>query len=131
MKDDRLWKWFSIWTRLRDADSNGICTCITSGRKAHWKEMDAGHFISRRHNATKYDEQNVNAQSRHDNRFAAGKQFEYAIAIDKKYGKGTAEKLLNKSKMYAKALTKYEIDHYCMIYKAKAQELSKQKNLPI
>jgi len=102
MKDDNLWRVFSEWVRLRDADDTGYCICITSGRRVHWKECDAGHFISRRYLSTKFDEQNVNAQSRHDNRFASGKQYEYALAIDRKYGKGTAEKLYLKSKQTCK-----------------------------
>lgn len=122
MKDDKLWKVFSEYIRLRDADENGFITCITSGRRVHWKEADAGHFISRRHMATKYNEKNVNAQSRHDNRFAAGKQFEYALAIDKKYGKGTAEKLLIQSKQTCK-LGQFEIDQMTKYYKEKVKEL--------
>lgn len=126
MKDDKLWKVFSEYIRLRDADENGFITCITSGRRVHWKEADAGHFISRRHMATKYNEKNVNAQSRHDNRFAAGKQFEYALAIDKKYGKGTAEKLLIQSKQTCK-LGQFEIDQMTKYYKEKVKELKTLK----
>lgn len=122
MKDDKLWKVFSEYIRLRDADENGFITCITSGRRVHWREADAGHFISRRHMATKYNEKNVNAQSRHDNRFAAGKQFEYALAIDKKYGNGTAEKLLIQSKQTCK-LGQFEIDQMTKYYKEKVKEL--------
>src|SRR5688500_14823181 len=99
MKDDKLWKIFSEYIRLRDANADGYCVCITSGRLIHWKDCDAGHFISRRHMATKYDEQNVHAQRRFDNRFAAGEQFVYARAIDAKYGKGTADKILARSRM--------------------------------
>jgi len=94
------------------------------------KEADAGHFISRRHMATKYDERNVNGQSRHDNRFAAGRQYEYGLAIDKRDGKGTAEMLLAKSKMVHKMGT-FEIDQLTKYYKEKVKELKKLKNLPI
>lgn len=128
MKDDKLWRIFSTYIRLRDADENGYITCITSGRRVHWTEADAGHFISRRHLATKFDEQNVNAQSRHDNRFAAGKQYEYGLAIDRKYGKGTAEKLLLKSRQVCKR-GKYEIEVMEKYYKEKVKELKKGKNL--
>lgn len=126
MKDDKLWNIFSKYIRLRDSDSNGYITCITSGRRVHWKEADAGHFISRRHLATKFDEQNVNAQSRHDNRFAAGKQYEHGLAIDRKYGKGTAEKLLIKSKQVCKR-GKFEIDQMTEYYKKEVERLLKEK----
>jgi hypothetical protein len=56
--------------------------------------MDAGHFISRNKRATKYNEQNVNAQCPRCNRFLSGRQYEHGLAIDRKWGAGTAEKLL-------------------------------------
>jgi hypothetical protein len=30
---------FSQYIRLRDADKNGICSCITCGAKVHWKNI--------------------------------------------------------------------------------------------
>jgi hypothetical protein len=62
--------------------------------------MDAGHFISRRFEATLFDERNVNLQCIKCNRFENGNQYEHGLRIDKKYGPGTAEKILIKSKMY-------------------------------
>jgi hypothetical protein len=31
--------------RLKHADDNGYCTCVTCGKVDHWKSMDGGHFI--------------------------------------------------------------------------------------
>ena len=130
MNDKKLDKWFSLFIRLRDSDENGYIRCITSGRVVHWKEADAGHFISRRHQSTRYDERNVNAQSRHDNRFQAGRQYEYGLAIDEKYGKGTAEMLLVKSRMFCKR-TKFDIEALTDYYKKEAQKLAKQKGIKL
>lgn len=92
-------KWFSRAVRLRDAELvNGeyISECITSGARAPWKRMQAGHFISRRVNALRYDEINVNAQSVSDNMFKQGDQYNYALKLDMKYGDGTAKELHNR-----------------------------------
>lgn len=126
--DDKLWKVFSVYIRLRDANEQGYCVCCTSGQLIHWKDCDAGHFISRRHLATKYHEQNVHAQRRFDNRFSSGNQFQYALFIDKKYGKGTAEKLLALSRQ-RKSLSKFEIDELTKYYKEKIEELKTIKGL--
>src|SRR5678809_1463045 len=115
MSDAKLNKVFSEFIRLRDSDENGYITCITSGRKVFWKDADAGHFISRRHLATKYHEHNVNGQSRHDNRFQYGRQFEYSKAIDKKWGNGTADRLLVLSRTTCK-MGKFEIDALTIHY---------------
>lgn len=128
MIDDKLWKVFSRYIRVRDADENGMISCITSGRRVHWKDADAGHFISRRHLATKYDERNVNAQSRHDNRFAAGEQYKHAKAIDKKWGEGTADKLLVLSRVTCKR-GKFEIDVMLKHYTKEVERLMAEKNL--
>ena len=119
---DKLDTIFSKFIRLRDADDNGICRCITSGEFAHFKECDAGHFMSRNNMATRWDEQNVNAQPRADNRFKAGRQYEHGLAIDKKFGKGTSEKLLIKSKSPCK-FQDFELEEMIEKYKQKVKDL--------
>ena len=52
-------KLFSRWVRLSHADSNGYCECITCGRSYKWNDIDAGHFVSRRHLALRFDSRNV------------------------------------------------------------------------
>jgi len=125
-----LWTWFSRFIRLRDADRNGMCKCITCKKIFFWKEGDAGHFISRNHKATKYDIQNVNAQCIHCNRFQSGNQFEHGLAIDDKFGSGTAQKLLIKSKMACK---RKESDYFYLIeeYKNKAKQEASKKGITI
>jgi len=85
---------------IRNRDTPGLC--ITCNQAITFDNSDAGHFISRNHEAVRYDKQNVHAQCRKCNRFNSGNQYEHGQAIDKKYGEGTAEKLLIKSKMYCK-----------------------------
>lgn len=92
-------KQFSLFIRLRDSDENGIATCITSGRRAHWSTMDCGHYVSRAKMATRYDERNCNAQSKMANRFQGGHFVEHGNAIDRKHGAGTAETLREKGLM--------------------------------
>jgi hypothetical protein len=119
---------FSEFIRLRDSDKNGICKCITSGEYFHWRDCDAGHFITRENMATRWDEENVNAQGRGDNRFKSGKQFEHGLAIDKKHGPGTASKLLVKSKS-ACNWEDFEIEAMYKFYKQAVKELKLEKGM--
>lgn len=123
---DKLDRIFSEYIRLRDADKNGNIRCITSGQIMHWTEADAGHFMSREHMATRYDERNVNAQGRSDNRFKSGKQFEHGLAIDKKYGAGTAAKLHVLSKTDKKWYA-FELEAMCTYYKSEVKRLKEEK----
>lgn len=55
--------------------------------------MQNGHFVSRRVNVLRYDEENCNAQCMGCNVMKHGDLYEYAKKLDDKYGDGTAEKL--------------------------------------
>lgn len=93
---------FSLYIRLRDSDKEGYGNCITCGVKKHYKDAHAGHFMSRRFPGTRWDELNVNLQCAGCNLFGSGEQYKYGIALEDKYGKGTAEKLQKKSQEYFK-----------------------------
>lgn len=84
---------FSKYVRLRDSDRNGNVKCITCSKIMPWKQAQNGHFVSRRVNALRYDDENCNGQCYSCNVMRYGEQFEYAQALDKKYGKGTADAL--------------------------------------
>lgn len=79
----KAWKEFSIFIRRREADFYGITECITCGFKAHWKEMNAGHY---HHNKLDYDEMNVNAQCPRCNKWLSGNLGNYAMYLIDKYG---------------------------------------------
>lgn len=119
---------FSEFIRLRDSDQNGICKCITSGEFVHWRQADAGHFITRDNMATRWEEENVNAQGRGDNRFKSGKQFEHGLAIDKKFGPGTASKLLVKSKSPCH-FEDFELETMFKYYKGEVKRLKEEKGM--
>lgn len=119
---------FSEYIRLRDADTNGSCTCITCGRTGDIKEFDAGHFVPRDKKATRYDERNVNAQCQYCNRYRAGEQYRHGQEIDLKYGEGTAQELIEQSKQIIKAgITFY--DEVAGKYKELAVSLRQLKGL--
>lgn len=87
---------FSQYVRHRDS-VDGMCTCSTCGVVKPIKEMQAGHFMSRRKRSTRWDEMNVHAQCAGCNMWNQGRQYEMSIYIDQKYGDGTSDKLLQQS----------------------------------
>lgn len=48
--------------RLKAADSQGYCRCVTCRVTKPWNEMQGGHFIERGKKATKIDETNIHPQ---------------------------------------------------------------------
>jgi hypothetical protein len=55
--------------RLKAANGDGYCKCVTCGGVFHWKAMDGGHFISRKYQGTKIVEEQINPQCRRCNGF--------------------------------------------------------------
>ena len=91
-------KWFSKYIRLRRASINGITECFTCGKKDHWKRMQAGHFMSRRHLTTRWNELNVQVQCVKCNMFNQGEQYKFGKLLDVRVGDGTSEMLERTSK---------------------------------
>ena len=92
---------FSEYIRLRDTAGSaafGTALCCSCGRRFHWTDMDAGHYISRGKAATRYDERNVHAQCQRCNRFAGGNMPGYTIFLIQHYGPDIIEELVEKSK---------------------------------
>ena len=116
---------FSEYIRLKHADHSGNCKCITCEKTFHYKNIDAGHFVSRRHIITRFDELNVFPQCKYCNRFLNGLQYEYGKAIDSRYGKGTADKLMAKSKSNERLETE-KIKELFAFYKKNLITLRKQ-----
>ena len=56
---------FSLYIRLRDTDSHskdGWFRCIQCGQEFRFHEGECGHFIPRRHLATRFNENNAHMQ---------------------------------------------------------------------
>lgn len=93
---------------------NEIATCFTCGKEDHWKKLQNGHFQSRRHYSTRWDEVNCQVQCAGCNVFRHGEQFLFSQYLDVKYGEGTARRLHIKSQQTIKFLD-YELEE--MIFK--------------
>ena len=115
----QLDKYFSLYVRLSNADQYGMCTCFTCGAKKHWKEIQAGHFMSRKHTATTWNLDNVKPQCVKCNMYSQGEQFKFAQNL----GMKKANQMQKLSQTTAK-FTYSEIVWYIENYKEKVKELT-------
>lgn len=90
-------KIFSEYIRRKYADKKGYVSCYTCGQRKHWKEMQCGHFVSRSHLATRFDEDNVRPQDVGCNVFGGGRTAIFASKLDKELGEGTVSRLYRKA----------------------------------
>ena len=120
--------WFSKYIRLRDANDMGVAQCFTCGKVDHYKKLQNGHFQSRRHHNTRWDENNCQVQCVKCNLFLQGMQWQFGLKLDAKYGLGTAEELEFMSKVNVKMM---RIDYVEKIsyYKDLVNKIKKEKSI--
>lgn len=89
----KAWKSFSLFIRLRDADEFGMVKCCTCPARKHYKEMDAGHYITRAKASTFLDEGNCHGQCSGCNRWQGGKFFEHMQFIVRTKGQAELDRI--------------------------------------
>lgn len=99
---------FSKYIRERDKDE----PCVSCPFKG---SLQCGHFRRRELMSTRWNEYNSNGQCARCNLWLGGATYEYAKGLEKKYGKGTAEKLYKESQK-VKQWTEKELEEKIAYY---------------
>ena len=122
-------KWFSLYIRLRDATDEGMVHCFTCGKVSNYKTgMQNGHFQSRKHLATRWDNKNCQVQCVACNMFKSGEQYKFGLNLDAKYGSGTADDLELLARQSFK-ITRSQYLDYIFYYKSIVENLKKEKGI--
>ena len=122
-------KWFSLFIRLRDATDEGLVQCFTCGKVSHYKSgMQNGHFQSRKHLATRWDEENCQVQCVGCNMFKAGEQYKFSVALDSKYGEGKAEELESLARTIMK-VSRIDYEDKISYYGTLVEKIKKEKGI--
>ena len=110
---------FSQWVRLSNADNNKNCICVTCNKTFFWKEIQAGHFMSRKHYSIRWDERNVKPQCAGCNVFRYGEQYKYSLYL----GNKLSEKLLEESRKLVK-FTNVELEDMIQKYSQRLKKFT-------
>lgn len=117
---NKLDKLFSEVVRREAADHKGYTWCVTCGKIAPWKELHCGHYISRSHLSTRYDEINTAPQCISCNIFKSGNMPSFTLYLQKKYGNEIVELLYKKSQEITKD---YPYEQMIELYTNRLKEL--------
>lgn len=117
---------FSELVRRSAINEFGWIFCVTCDTPNSLENMDAGHFVSRKFNATKYDKRNVHPQCRVCNRWEEGKKYEYGKFLVEKYGEGIIDEL-NQLAHSKKRFTIEELEEMIKGWKKELKELGELK----
>jgi hypothetical protein len=125
---DKLDKVFSQYIRMRDAMPSGFFRCISCGQIKPIQKADAGHYYSRRHMSTRFDEDNVHAECSSCNRFSAEHIIGYRENLIKKIGEQRFL-LLEVKANDTKKWSSFELEQLIKYYRARVEMLQKQKGI--
>jgi len=122
-------KWFSLYIRLRVANEYGYVQCFTCGIVRGYKDgMQNGHFQSRKHLATRFDEKNCQVQCIKCNMYSQGEQFKFGINLNYKYGEGSSEELEFLARTSLK-ISRVEYEEKISYYKNLVENLKEEKDI--
>ena len=116
---------FSKYIRTKYLRDNFV-ECVTCNRKYPINKIQAGHFMSRRHYSTRWDEENVFPQCFGCNVGKSGEQYLFSKFIDQKFGEGYSDMLLFKSKETVK-FSDVEIEEMIQDFTNRLKVLEKEK----
>ena len=108
--------------RWSTADSDGNVKCATCDTKKHVKDMQNGHFQSRKNYSTRWVVKNCSVQCYGCNIGSQGEQFKMSKYLDMKYGPGTAQHMEDRAALSRK-YTDAELKILAQYYKDKVDEL--------
>lgn len=122
----KAWKYFSIYIRTRDCikttGSPDYGICVTCEKRFHFKELQAGHYVSGRNNAVLFDEDLVHAQCMRCNIWLEGNKTKYALFMFKRFTPRQMEKF---EALRNKTVRRSMFDYGLMVddYKKRTKEL--------
>ena len=90
--------------------------------------MQNGHFQSRRHHATRWNEQNCAVQCVGCNCFKQGEQYKFSLYLEGRYGEGTAQTLEYLAKQITK-ISRSDYEEKITYYKDLVEKLKKEKGI--
>lgn len=116
-------KVFSEWIRRGAVfDNIGTAVCVTCAAPHHWKRLQCGHFVSRVHLATRWDEQNCAPQCYACNILRRGSPAEFAQWLMESRGLAIIDELVERKRTSVK-YTRADLTALIDTYKQKLSEL--------
>lgn len=120
--------WFSRFIRLRDANSNGVCKCVTCGGYEEPKYIQNGHFVSRKYKSLRWHENNCHCQCFSCNVTMNGNYLEYVKFMQTKYGSERID-LMQTMKSNTCKMTRFEYQILIKQYQEKVKQLLCEKKI--
>ena len=126
---DKLDAVFSKYIRLKYSDDRGNCRCISCGKVFYWKDIQNGHYMSRRYMSTRFSEDNCRPQCVACNIFNQGNIQMYRRALIKQIGEQRVDLIEVRAKQESKNWSLFEYKAMIDFYQKEVDKLLEEKHL--
>ena len=120
---------FSKYIRLKYSDERGYCRCISCGKVHFWKQIQNGHYMSRRHLATRWSEDNCRPQCVACNIFNQGAAQMYRRNLVAEIGEDRVTWIESFAPTSTKEPSDFEYKELIKYYTSRIEILLREKNL--
>ena len=111
------------------SDDKGYCRCISCGKVFPWKEIQCGHYMSRRYMSTRFSEDNCRPQCVACNIFNQGNIQMYRRALIKQIGEQRVDLIEVRARTENKNWSLFEYNQLIAFYQKEVDKLLEQKHL--
>lgn len=122
---------FSRYIRIKYAMPNGYCRCISCGRIHYWKEIQNGHYMSRRYLSTRWSEDNCRPQCVACNIFNQGNAQAYRVALVKEIGEQRVNLIEARARQETCKYSQFEIETLITHYKKEVERIANEKGIEL
>ena len=128
---EKLDEIFSKYIRLKYSDKNGYCRCISCGKPHYWKDIQNGHYMSRRYMSTRWAEDNCRPQDIACNIFNQGNIQMYRIALIKEIGEQRVSLIEARARQENCKYSEFELNAMIQHYTKEVERIAKEKGIEL
>lgn len=126
---EKLDRIFSVYIRIKYSDDRGYCRCISCGKIHHWKDIQCGHYMSRRYMSTRWSEDNCRPQDVACNIFNQGAIQAYRVALVKQIGEQRVNLIEARARQETCKYGEFELNTLIHHYKNEVERIAKEKGI--
>ena len=124
-------KLFSYYVRLKNSDKNGYCRCISCGKIFFWKDIQNGHYMSRRYMSTRFAEDNCRPQCVACNIFNQGNIQMYRRALVRSIGEQRVDLIEVRARQERREWSLFDLKQMIDFYKKQVDRLLLERSLSL
>ena len=128
---EKLDRVFSQYIRVKYSNNQGFCECISCGKRQYWRDIQNGHYMSRRYLSTRWSEDNCRPQCVGCNIFNQGNIQAYRIALIKQIGEQRVNLVEARARQEHCKYGEFELNAMIQHYTKELKDLCKEKGIEL